>query len=326
MSEPTPKFLAIKNWRKYQAIEDDGGRAPWIKDYVDKDTDIERMKLTGFQAAILDRLYRLRARHAHILHNDITWLIQATYLKHRDATHMPHTIRTLITHNFIIPTDDENFETSAAVEVMERKGRGKGTGERETGSGSLKKEKDKSNPSGASGDQAKKKSNPNPLKDCGCADGLCDWSEPITGCAHPTSVGDAVYYQRHIKRNDWFIPKLTAGYVRKEWKRILADTPEDYVYDADPMIKEKRIHLEGESIVQKHVMRRPKTTAERALLQKNPENNREWLYDPACPYGCKNGLIFVSDNPDAELPIQRQIGHSEYCECLMKEEVTEATA
>jgi hypothetical protein len=172
VSDHPNKFLAIKNWRKFQTIDDEGGRAPWIKDYVDKDSDINRMKLTVFQAGVLDRLYRLRARNAHILHNDITWLIQATHMRHRDAAHMAHTIHTLITHNFIIPTDDENFEASAAVEVRKGRDKSRGNPERETGE-SLKKEK--TNPVGASGFQAKEKTNPK--KDCGCADGLCDWSD-----------------------------------------------------------------------------------------------------------------------------------------------------
>lgn len=316
MSDQPKKFLAIKNWRKYQDIEDDLGRAPWIKDYVDKDSDIDRMKLTVFQAGVLDRLYRLRARNAHILHNDITWLIQATHMRHRDAAHMAHTIHTLITQNFIIPTDDENFEASAAVEV--RKGRGKSNkdSERETG---VSSKEEKTNPSGVSGVQAKDKSKTNPKKDCGCADGLCDWSEPIPG-AHTQSVADAIYYQRHIKKNDWFIPKLTAGYVRKEWQRILADTPEDYVYDPEPMIKERRIHLEGESILQKQIVRRPKNAKERALLQKNVEQNRKWLYDPACPNHCREGLVEVQTYPDAAPEeMLSKLTHAEYCGCLMKE-------
>lgn len=313
------KFLAIKNWRKYQAIEDDLGRAPWIKDYVDKDEDPDRTKLSMFCGGLLDRLYRLRARYGRILNNDVTWITQATHTHRTDRARIGYAIRTLIERNFIIPTDDENFEASATVEVRKGKDKGKSDSERETGSKSLKDRESK--PTGVSSDQAKDKSNPNPKKDCGCADGLCDWTEAIPGCAHAESVGDAIYYQRHIKKNDWFIPKLTAGYVRKEWKRILADTPEDYVYDSDPMIKEKRINLEGESILQKQIVRRPKNAKERALLLRDPAANRKWLYDPACPNHCKEGIIDVQTYPDAPPDaLLSKLTHGEYCECIMKEE------
>ena len=315
VSDEPKKFLAIKNWRKYQAIEDDLGRAPWIMDYVDKDADPDRMKLSVFEGGVLDRLYRLRARYARILLNDVTWITQATHTPPRDRARIPHAIHTLTERNFIIPTNDENFEASAAVEVeVKSRGKAKGNPERETGS-PLMKEKT----SGASERKSEEKSKTNPKKDCGCADGLCDWSEPIPG-AHTQSVADAIYYQRHVKKNDYFIPKLSAGYVRSQWKRILADTPEDYVHDPDPMIKERRIHLDGESILQKQIVRRPKNPKERALLQKNVEHNRKWLYDPACPNHCKEGLVDVQTYPDAAPEeMLSKLMHSEYCGCLMKE-------
>jgi hypothetical protein len=44
-----------------------------------------------------------------------------------------------------------------------------------------------------------------PPKACGCPDGLCDWQEPIPGMnGLPSSLGDAIYYQRHVKKNEWF--------------------------------------------------------------------------------------------------------------------------
>lgn len=319
MSDQPKKFLAIKNWRKYQAIEDDLGRAPWIMDYVDKDADPDRMKLSVFEGGVLDRLYRLRARYARILLNDITWITQATHTPPRDRARIPHAIHTLTERNFIIPTNDENFEASAAVEVeVKSRGKAKGNPERETGS-PLKKEKT----SGVSGFQAKDKSKTNPKKDCGCADGLCDWSEPIPGCAHPASVGDAVYYQRHVKRNEYFTQRLSAGYVREQWKRLLNDTPEDWSYDPDPLIRQKSVHLDGldnPPTIKKEVVRRPKNAAERALLQKNVEHNRKWLYDPACPNHCKEGLVDVQTYPDAAPEeMLSKLMHSEYCGCLMKE-------
>src|SRR5262249_40960939 len=109
------KYLAVKNWRKFQTIED-GKPAEWLKDYSAKDADIDRMKLSVFQAGVLDRLHRLRALTGRILHSDIAWIIQATHIPRRDAPHVEQAIHTLTERNFIIPTDDEKFEASAGTE------------------------------------------------------------------------------------------------------------------------------------------------------------------------------------------------------------------
>jgi hypothetical protein len=135
-----------------------------------------------------------------------------------------------------------------------------------------------------------------------------------------------VYYQRHVKRNDYFIPKLSRGYVLQQWQRILADTPKDYAYDPEPMFKERTVHLDGGEItVIKEVTRRPKNAKERSLLlQKDPSKNAKWLYDPACPRGCKEGAVNVSDYPGD--PTFSMLTHTELCECVTREEHTGPSA
>lgn len=59
--QPEFKYLAIKNWSRYQGLQD-GRPAPWIKDWCDKDMDAGRMTLTLAQAGLLDRLQRLRGK------------------------------------------------------------------------------------------------------------------------------------------------------------------------------------------------------------------------------------------------------------------------
>jgi uncharacterized protein YdaU (DUF1376 family) len=197
--------------------------------------------------------------------------------------------------------------------------------EREEKASPLKPEKDKTS---KASERSQKQNQPQRLlKPCRCADGLCDWSEPILGCSRPESIGDAVYYQRHVKRNEYFTQRLSAGYVREQWKRLLNDTPEDWSYDPDPLIRQKSVHLDGldnPPTIKKEVVRRPKNAAERALLQNNIPHNRKWLYDPACPNHCKEGLVEVSDYPDD--PRLSKLTHSEYCECVAKEEAEGAGA
>ena len=54
----TPKFLAIKNWDKYQPR--DTKNSPWIRDYKDKDFGPKYSKLTCMQRYMLDAICRLR--------------------------------------------------------------------------------------------------------------------------------------------------------------------------------------------------------------------------------------------------------------------------
>jgi hypothetical protein len=166
-----------------------------------------------------------------------------------------------------------------------------------------------------------KSNSPLPPKACGCPDGLCDWAEEIPGCnVYPGSIGDAIYYQRHVKKNDYFIPKLTKGYVLKQWQRILNDTPEDFEYEAVPLFKDHVSHLEGGAThTSKVVQRRPKNAKERALLQQNISSNRQWLYDPACPNRCKEGYLDVSDYPDD--PLFSNLKSTVICECVTKQSV-----
>jgi hypothetical protein len=63
------KYLAIRNWRKYQPTKDrkgktmDGRSAPWIKDYTDKEMDPAYMDLSMNQRYVFDGLRRLRGKY-----------------------------------------------------------------------------------------------------------------------------------------------------------------------------------------------------------------------------------------------------------------------
>ena len=329
--QPEFKYLAIKNWRKFQTIED-GKPAEYVKDYCGKDADLERTKLSVFQAGILDRMYRLHGHTGRMLHNDIAWLIQAMHIPRKDAPHVQHAVDALIERKFIIPTNDENFEASAAteksraeqsreepLEKSERRGSAP-----ESGAGSPLTSGEKDNPSKPS-DRKQDQNQPEPRttfppKPCGCRDGLCDWSEPISGCSNPVRLGDCIYYQRHVKKNDYFIKKLSRGYVLEQWKRVVSDTPEDYVYDPDPLWGTKLTHDvdTGESAQQTILCRKPKTQREReeirAKMPHLPKAAVEALFKHGCQYGCKEGYVEVSDYPND--PILGRLTHSERCGCV----------
>jgi hypothetical protein len=323
--EPTTKYLAIKDWHKIQAGKDRKGRQirAWYKDNCTKDFDDPAFSsLTVFQRGLFDMICRACARTGHgTIQNDPRTVIGATCTRGRDASHVAQTLHRLVTVGLLIPTNqqfapsesethtDSETETETKPHVAPPVG----------GASRLPAGEEKTTPQGLSSQSVEQ---PQPKKPCGCADSLCDWVEAVPGCAHPSSIGNAVYYQRHVKRNDYFISRLTRVYVLKEWKRILADTPEDYAYDADPMLREKRIPIDGtkgEVDVVKEITRRPKNAKERAFLLKDPHGNRKWLFNPACPAKCSEGTLFVSDYPDSPQPSMRRMGHSELCDCVTED-------
>jgi hypothetical protein len=114
--------------------------------------------------------------------------------------------------------------------------------------------------------------------------------------------------------------------VVKEWKRLEADTPEDYRYDPDPLFEVVEKHLDGidEPPVKQTMLRRaPRTAKERQTARTKfphlPADVIEKLYDPNCMRKCDRGSLFVSDFPDAGILAQRMMGHGELCPCVLED-------
>src|SRR5450755_2732095 len=67
------KYLAIKNWHKYQSA-DLTQYCPWIRTYVNKDQDYGFSHLTMLQRYLLEGCCRLRSRVGHNIPNDPQWI------------------------------------------------------------------------------------------------------------------------------------------------------------------------------------------------------------------------------------------------------------
>lgn len=109
-ADEEPKYLAIRNWEKYQKnhagkVTAEGEPVRYIKDWTDKDSDSDYSKLTAFERYVLDALRRLRGRFGHNPHNNPTWCARATCMLHRDRTHMAHAIHRLVTEGFLVLTN-----------------------------------------------------------------------------------------------------------------------------------------------------------------------------------------------------------------------------
>lgn len=104
------KYLAIKNWEKYQPNErlrKKDAKLPWVKSYTDKEDDYEYGRLSLFARALLDGIQRLRGRTARNPHNDATWIARALCVVATDRPHVQYALDTLIARGFLIPTNQE---------------------------------------------------------------------------------------------------------------------------------------------------------------------------------------------------------------------------
>jgi hypothetical protein len=102
----TFKYLAIKNWEKYQPK--DTKNLPWIRDYKDKDWDQYFSQLTVMQRYMLDAICRLRGRHGRNLPNDQQWIVRATAVLPRERHNATTAIQQLINSEFLALTNEQD--------------------------------------------------------------------------------------------------------------------------------------------------------------------------------------------------------------------------
>ena len=99
------KYLAIKNWEKYQPGR--AGKSSWIKDSTDKEFDAEYMGLTFFVRYVLDGCQRLRGRMGKNVPNDPKFIARALHAMSTDRPHIAHAINTLISQGFLVLTNEQ---------------------------------------------------------------------------------------------------------------------------------------------------------------------------------------------------------------------------
>lgn len=103
------KYLAIKNWQKYNPnLKAPDRPAKYVIDVCDRDADREWSALSMFQRELLQGLIRLRGRFARNPHNDSTWIARALCVIGTDRPHLQHAIDTLIVHGFLLLSNQRN--------------------------------------------------------------------------------------------------------------------------------------------------------------------------------------------------------------------------
>ena len=101
--EATHKYLAIKNWGVYQTPD----TSHYVKDYVNKEFDYEFSQMSGYCRYIYGGMCRLHARLARNTDNSDTFIARALNMIGTDRPHVGDALRTLISRNFLIPTNEQ---------------------------------------------------------------------------------------------------------------------------------------------------------------------------------------------------------------------------
>jgi hypothetical protein len=103
------KYLAIKNWHKFQGgrMRDENRPRAWIKNYLDKESDHDYSKLTCFQRYVLDACQRLRGRLGKNLPNDPVYIARAVCIVAEERHCLPQALRKLVLSGFLILSNQQ---------------------------------------------------------------------------------------------------------------------------------------------------------------------------------------------------------------------------
>lgn len=108
--ESDPKYLAVKNWEKYQPAYTSGQRARWIRSWVDKYDDLIYSRLSVFQRHILDGIRDMRGKLGKNPPADEQWLCNALALHRGERSHVGTTLQRLQDDGFLVLTNQQNDE------------------------------------------------------------------------------------------------------------------------------------------------------------------------------------------------------------------------
>src|SRR5450759_3813421 len=119
-NEPEFKYLAIRNWTKFQTMTDkngknlDGRPRPYIRDYCDKETDSQYAALSVFGRYFFDACRRLRGKFGRNLPNDHMWILRQLDVSGTERGRATHAIQALVGRGLLIPTNQQ-FDIPQAV-------------------------------------------------------------------------------------------------------------------------------------------------------------------------------------------------------------------
>ncbi len=112
-SANNPTFLEIKNWNKFQAAN----TFKWIKDYTNREDDLEFSRLTMFQRGLLEGLCRLRARTSRPIPYDAVYISSALQVIGVERHCVYRSLVVLVSRGFLVPCNQQlDFQENDRVE------------------------------------------------------------------------------------------------------------------------------------------------------------------------------------------------------------------
>ena len=123
-----------------------------------------------------------------------------------------------------------------------------------------------------------------------------------------------------MAKNDWYKDKMSNGFVRHNLAKVLADsTPGWEPPEADPLLVERTIRVDGEEIKIHEIGRKPRTAEERERIRKRFGVNSitvKALVKEDCPICKGSGSYKVSSYPGKKH--FEKLVDSYTCECVFE--------
>ena len=148
--------------------------------------------------------------------------------------------------------------------------------------------------------------------------GIRNWNvdESVDGISG-SRIRDCIIYQLDVRKADFYTRNLTRGFVLRNAKRLHEDTPDDWVYDPDPLVGEVTKHLDGgETFKQTLILRAPRDDAERRKIRDKfgvTSYTSRFLAKPGCPVCRGTGYHYVSSYPGD--PVYSRLAETLECRC-----------
>jgi hypothetical protein len=145
--------------------------------------------------------------------------------------------------------------------------------------------------------------------------GIRNWNESVRGIS-AERLRNCIIYQLDVKKDQWYSVRLTRKFVRDQAERLNDDTPDDFVFDPNPLFGFNTIHSEDGDIKVEAVLRDPKNNAERIKIRNKFGVNYKtikFLVKKDCPRCKGKGTYSESAYPGD--PVYGRLTETIECSC-----------
>jgi hypothetical protein len=123
------KFLAVKNWWKFQQDNNGDlmeGPMAWIKDYTAKESDYDYKKLSPFTRYLYDGIRRLTGKMGHWVENDPSYIRDELDLRTTPKVHITQSIASLVGPGLLTLVDTKEYGYPTSKSRVDKQSTSKG--------------------------------------------------------------------------------------------------------------------------------------------------------------------------------------------------------